>query len=223
MASTKTPSSKTAGSNGAGRLPSTRERRPALAALAVLLIVGGALASAWLAVRAGHRAEYVQVAEDVGQGSKIQETDLRTVELPEDFEGGVPEDEMDDLVGDVAATPLSEGMVLMDSMVSSEKEFDASIVQLSLPVGSLASELDAGTPVVVYTGGDSTPIAATVASEPSSADSQTGASGEPTATISLPVSCGGEVVNADNEDLADVGKVAATGSDDVRTDCGSGE
>lgn len=221
MASTKTPSSKTAGSNGSGRLPSTRERRPALAALAILLIVGGALASAWLAVRAGHRAEYVQVAADVGQGSVIEESDLRTVELPEDFEGGIPEDERDELVGQVAATPWTEGMVLMDSMVSSEKEFEAEIVQLPLTVAGLAADLDAGTTVVVYTGGDSPPIQATVASEPASSDSAT-ASGEATATISLPVSCGSEVVQADSEDLAYVGKLPSGSSEDVRTSCNGG-
>lgn len=220
MASTKTPTSTSNGTGGpGGRLPSTRERRPALAALAVLLILGGALASAWLAVRSGHRAEYLQVNANVGQGAQISDSDLRTVELPEDFDGGIPADDRDEIVGDVAATPLSEGTVLMGSMVSSEEDFDASIVQLALPVGDLASDLDAGTSVVVYTGGSAKPIAATVASEPDSSDASTGSTTDATATISLPVSCGQEVVQADTNDQARVGKVAATGSDDVRTGC----
>lgn len=218
MATTKTPSSKTNGNGASGRLPSTRERRPALAALAVLLIVGGALASAWLAVRAGHRAEFLQVNADVGQGSEIRESDVRTVELPEDFEGGIPADDLEDVVGDVAATPWSEGMVLTDDMVSTEDDFEASIVQVSLPVDSLASELDAGSSVLVYPRDTANPIAGTVASEPSTSDAA-GTTSEATATISLPFSCGGEVVQAANEDLARVVKASADASKDARTEC----
>ena len=217
MASTKTPASKTNG--GSGRLPSTRERRPALAALAILLIVGGALASAWLAVRSGHRADYLQVRADVGQGQTIKDTDLEKVELPEDFEGGVPEDDIDDVVGQVASTPWTAGMVLTDSMVSSAKDFDAHIMQIGLPVGSLAADLDAGNSVGVYTGGSSEAIAGTVASEPSSSDDSSVGSGEATATISLPVACGTEVANASQDDSVTVVKLASTDIDDVRTDC----
>lgn len=107
MASTKTSTST---NNGApGRLPSTRERRPALAALAVILILGGALASAWLALQAGHRDEFVQVKSEVGQGEAIKESDLTTVELPEDFEGGIPESDIDDLAGQYATTAWKIG------------------------------------------------------------------------------------------------------------------
>ena len=43
------------------RLPRSRESRPMLIGLAILLIVGGALASAWLATQAGHRAYFVAI------------------------------------------------------------------------------------------------------------------------------------------------------------------
>ena len=47
---------------GSNRLPSGRERRPALAALAVILILLGAAGSALIALRSGDRTDYVAVA-----------------------------------------------------------------------------------------------------------------------------------------------------------------
>ena len=58
----------------ASRLPSTRESRPALIGLAVLLIVGGALASAWLAIQSGNRAYFVQVDQEIAQGARSPRT-----------------------------------------------------------------------------------------------------------------------------------------------------
>src|SRR5690625_7075253 len=55
------------------RLPATRESRPALIGLAAILIVGGALASAWLAVQSGNRAYFLQIDEEVAQGATISD------------------------------------------------------------------------------------------------------------------------------------------------------
>ena len=104
------------------RLPSTRERRPALAALGVLLVAGGALASAWLALQVSDRADYLVIAEgqDVVQGAKIGPDDLAEVSLPDDLDGAIPASEADDVVGQYARTSLLTGTILSPEMVEQE-------------------------------------------------------------------------------------------------------
>lgn len=215
MASTKTPTST---SNGTGRLPSTRERRPALAALAVLLIVGGALASAWLAMQSGHRADFVQVNADVAEGQEISANDLRTVELPEDFDGGIPASERDDLVGKFTTTRWTPGMVVVDEMFTDESDIAEDRIELALPVkAALAPELESGSKVAVYTGKD-TAIDGFVASAPSTSEGDFGSSEDASALISIPSTCGTEVTTAEGEDAVSV--ALATGSKTVvRTEC----
>lgn len=102
------------------RLPSTRESRPALIGLAVLLIFGGALASAWLAIQSGNRSYYVQIDQEIAQGATISKDDLTRVSLPEGFEGGVPSSDSDSVVGKSAGARLLPGTVLMRAMISKE-------------------------------------------------------------------------------------------------------
>ena len=64
------------------RLPSTRERRPALAALAVLLIAGGAVLAGWLALREGHTSSYLVIRDEVSVNEQIGASDLGVIELP---------------------------------------------------------------------------------------------------------------------------------------------
>ena len=209
MASTRTSTNTSNGT--AGRLPSTRERRPALAALAVLLILGGAVASAWLAMRAGHRAEFVQVSAEVGQGEEITDEDLDTVELPEDFDGAVPESDLEDLVGQYASTPWTPGMVVMDSMVVEKNELSKELYQFSVPVdAALASKLTAGTNVVVFTGSND-PVSGTVASDASSGDSDF-SEGDASAVISVSTTCGSQIAGALDEDAIHVGVAGSPGS-----------
>lgn len=68
--------------SGTSRLPSTRESRPALIGLAIVLIIGGALASAWLALQAGNRSSFVEVDGNIAQGARITADDLTRVSLP---------------------------------------------------------------------------------------------------------------------------------------------
>jgi len=57
---------------GGRRLPSApRERKPALAALAVLLVALGAVAAGLLVINAGHRVAAVEIVQQVGQGQQI--------------------------------------------------------------------------------------------------------------------------------------------------------
>jgi len=68
--------------SGSTRLPSGRERRPALAALAVILILLGAAGSALIAVRSGHRQDFVAIsAKSLAPGHKLERKDLARGDL----------------------------------------------------------------------------------------------------------------------------------------------
>ncbi|MFC5676449.1 SAF domain-containing protein [Aeromicrobium endophyticum] len=125
-----------ASSTSVSRLPSTRESRPALIGLAVILIVGGALASAFLAIQSGDRASFVQVSREVAQGATISDDDLTTVSLPEGFEGGVPSSDRDSIVGKTAAARLVDGTVVMRTMISDEPGVAADQTRLVINVDS---------------------------------------------------------------------------------------
>src|SRR6266508_6019866 len=64
------------------RLPTTRERRPALAALAVILILLGAAGSALIALRSGDRQDFVAISDEaIAPGHKIEKKDLARGDL----------------------------------------------------------------------------------------------------------------------------------------------
>lgn len=219
MASTKTATSTNNGTSG--RLPSTRERRPALAALAVLLILGGALASAWLAMQAGHRAQFVQVRAEVGQGEEITEADLTTVELPEDFEDGIPESDKDDLVGQYTTTPWTTGMVVTESMVTDKDALDDELLQFSVPVDSaLAPKLTAGTNVVVFAGPNKS-VGGTIASDATTGDSDFG-SGDAAVVVSVSADCGSQVAQALDEDSVHVSIAGSKDAAAANSECSAG-
>ncbi len=68
--------------SGTGRrLPGSRERRPALAALAVILILLGAAGSTLIALRSGDRQYFVAVKKDLAPGQQITEDDITRGDL----------------------------------------------------------------------------------------------------------------------------------------------
>jgi hypothetical protein len=67
------------------RLPTPpRERKPALAALAVLLVLVGALGATMLVLRAGDRVEVVKVTADIQAGESITDKNVTSVMVAED-------------------------------------------------------------------------------------------------------------------------------------------
>ena len=116
------------------RLPSTRESRPAMIGLAIVLIVGGALASVWLALQAGNRASFVKVDRGIAQGARITGDDLSRVSLPEDYSGGIPWGDAGSVVGQSATVRLLPGTVLSPSMISKKAGVDPNKTQLTVPV-----------------------------------------------------------------------------------------
>jgi hypothetical protein len=108
----------TAASNGE-RIPlPPRERRPALAALAVLLIVGGAAIAGLLALRADDRDTVVVLREDVSAGQPLTADQLTTAQVSLEGLPTIPESELSQVEGMYAATALPAGTVLAPDMLT---------------------------------------------------------------------------------------------------------
>src|SRR5690242_16717455 len=70
---------------GGRRMPSApRERKPALAAVAILLVALGAASAGYLVLNAGHRVGAVEITQDVGQGQQIPASAIKEVQINAD-------------------------------------------------------------------------------------------------------------------------------------------
>ncbi len=105
-------SKKTASTTAPNRLPSTRERRPALAALAVLLIAGGAVLAGWLSLRQSQTESYLQTTDTILEGQRIEPGDIESVELPKEGVNAIPASQEDDVVGSFAQMEIPSGSIL---------------------------------------------------------------------------------------------------------------
>jgi len=136
------------------RLPvPPRERKPALAALAVLLILGGALASAYLVIQSGNRVSAIAVARPVAVGEKITAEDLKEVSIGDTGITYVRWSELDKVVQTYARVPLVEGALLVPDMTTTTQDTAAGrvIVGLSLKAGQLpGGGLEMGQTLALY-------------------------------------------------------------------------
>lgn len=215
----------------ASRLPSTRESRPALIGLAVLLIVGGALASAWLALQSGNRAYFLQVDREVTQGAAITDDDLRQVSLPEGFEGGVPVSDKASVVGKSAATRLLPGTVLVKEMLSTKAGIEENKTQLTVPVDSspFVRGLQPGAQLALSVGSDngggggrSAVLAELVSVGRPAEGSLTGSAGDSLPlTVSIDVSCLGVVSQAVQDKSVTPALIGGKTTSVVRATCGA--
>ena len=140
------------------RMPSApRERKPALAALAVLLVALGAVAAGLLVVNAGHRVAAVEIVQQVGQGEQIPASAIREVEISSDsgldyvawqYAGRV--------TGVYAATQIPAGTLLTEAMTSSTNNLAAGKVEvgLSLKAGQVPGNLLIGDSVEAFAVGN---------------------------------------------------------------------
>jgi hypothetical protein len=142
---------------GGRRMPSApRERKPALAALAVLLVALGAVAAGLLVINAGHRVAAVEIVQQVGQGEQIPAAAIREVEISSDtgldyvawqYAGRV--------AGVYAATEIPAGTLLTEAMTSSTNNLAAGKVEvgLSLKAGQVPGNLLIGDTVEAFSVG----------------------------------------------------------------------
>lgn len=137
------------------RLPvAPRERKPALAALAVLLILVGALGATVLVMRAGDRISAIEVTVRVPAGERIPESAIREV-MVADGSGinYVTWSQKGLLTRYRAATDIVDGSVLVAHMLSSEEaqiKSGKAVIGLSLKGGQFPDGLKVGDTVAVY-------------------------------------------------------------------------
>ncbi|MEV0529399.1 RcpC/CpaB family pilus assembly protein [Streptomyces sp. NPDC050439] len=157
------------------RLPAPpRERKPALAALAVLLILIGALGATVLVLRAGDRIEVVKVTEEIPAGeSVVRDKNVTSVMVSADSGiNYVKWSQLGQLSKLKATNTIPKGAVAVGEMFSGKSGLPAgkSAVGVSLKEGQYPADgLKAGDSVDVYQVGDD-------ASGGSSGDKGTGGS-----------------------------------------------
>jgi hypothetical protein len=141
---------------GGDRLPTApRERKPALAALAVLLILVGALGATVVVMRAGNKISVVEIADAVPSGERIPDSAIREVMISKntglDF---ITWAQRGDLTSHYrAATDLTPGSVLVTSMITDKDNSlpaGKSLVGLSLKEGFYPQGLKEGDTVAAY-------------------------------------------------------------------------
>lgn len=135
------------------RLPAApRERRPLLAALAVILIVGGALIAGFLAVRMDQREEMLMAADTIEAGQQIELADL--VSAPVSATGSVliPASRASEIVGMTARVQITKGELIQTTQLSADSPVGngRTLVGISLETGRFpAGGLSAGDVVTV--------------------------------------------------------------------------
>jgi len=130
-----------------------RERKPALAALALLLIAGGALGAAYLVLQTGHRVATIEITQQLGAGERIPPAALREVDIG--VGSGlsyVPWSEAGQVSQFYAATAIPPGTLLTSSMVARVNGLASgkAVVGLALKDGQLPDGLQAGEHVNLY-------------------------------------------------------------------------
>jgi hypothetical protein len=136
------------------RLPSApRERKPALAALAVLLIVGGAALAGLLVVKSGHRVAAIEISQQVGAGQQIPLSAMHQVQISSDsgvnYVSWIYASQVTQLY---AATTIPAGTLLTNRMVVKASNVTAGkdVLGLALKAGQLPGGLAVGDHVNIY-------------------------------------------------------------------------
>lgn len=136
------------------RLPSARrERKPALAAFALLLIVGGALSAGLLVIQSGKRVAAIEISQQVGAGQQIPLSAMTEVQVASGSGlGYVPWAEASQVAHFVAAATIPPGTLLTSAMVAQASGVTAGrdILGLALKDGQWPDQLKVGDHVNIY-------------------------------------------------------------------------
>ncbi|GII53205.1 hypothetical protein Pth03_15940 [Planotetraspora thailandica] len=131
-----------------------RERKPALAALAVFLILIGSLGATLLVMRTGDRVSAVRIVEQVGAGEKIPASAIQEVQIADTGVDFVSWQYSERVTETYAAVTLLPGTLLTEQMVSessAEVGPGKAIVGLALKDGQMPLGLVKGDVVqVIY-------------------------------------------------------------------------
>ena len=130
-----------------------RERKPALAALAVLLVALGAIAAGYLVINAGHRVGAVEITQQVGQGQRIPASAIREVEIASNSGiNYVAWQYANRVTGVYAAVQIPAGTLLTSAMTTATSNLAQGKVQvgLSLKPGQAPANLLIGQSVEAF-------------------------------------------------------------------------
>ena len=130
-----------------------RERKPALAALAVLLVALGAVAAGYLVINAGHRVGAVEITQEVGQGQRIPASAIKEVEIASNSGiNYVAWQYANRVAGVYAAVQIPAGTLLTPAMTTATNNLAAGKVQvgLSLKPGQAPADLLIGQSVEAF-------------------------------------------------------------------------
>ncbi|WP_432188861.1 hypothetical protein [Streptomyces sp. Tue6028] len=164
------------------RLPSApRERKPALAALAVLLILVGALGATMLVLRAGDRVEVVRVTADIQAGESVGDHITSVMVADDPSINYVRWNQRTGLKALKAKSTIYDGTVVIGDMFASKSSLPAgkAVVGLSLKEGQYPADLKSGDIVAAYFVGDSSSSSSSSSSSERSGSSSSGASSTP--------------------------------------------
>jgi hypothetical protein len=102
--------------------PPRRRRRPALLALAVSMVVLGALGATYLATSLGHTTAVIAIAREVPWGQTLTAADLREARISADPAlEPIPYVDRDQVIGLVAATTLRPGSLLTRDAMTDQR------------------------------------------------------------------------------------------------------
>jgi hypothetical protein len=130
-----------------------RERKPALAALAVLLVALGAVAAGYLVINAGHRVGAVEITQQVGQGQRIPASAIKEVEIASNSGiNYVAWQYANRVAGIYASVQIPAGTLLTSAMTTATNNLAAGKVQvgLSLKPGQAPANLLIGQSVEAF-------------------------------------------------------------------------
>ena len=136
--------------NAAGQIAPPRQRRPALAALALLLIVGGALVAGLLAVRMDSRVPVLVATQDIEPGARITADDFGVVRVASEGLGLLPEELADQVDGAYATRSIPANTLLDQNMVSTDDPIPAGRTVVSVPLNNAPGRIASGDVVDVF-------------------------------------------------------------------------
>jgi hypothetical protein len=139
---------------GPVRAPSApRERKPALAALGILLVLAGVLASLYLQQQAGNRVGVVEITQRVPAGQQVGQSSITEVMVAADSNiNYVTWSQTALLTRYTAVTDLMPGTLLVGSMLTTAAPLSAGsqIVPLALKDGEYPLDIQVGDTVSAY-------------------------------------------------------------------------
>jgi hypothetical protein len=136
------------------RLPTApRERKPVLAALAVLLILGGALGAGYLVTKSSKQVQAIEITQQIGAGQRIPMSAMQQVPVPDGTQVGyVAWVYASQVTRYYAAVTIPPGTLLNKAMVATANRSTAGrdVIGLALKDGQLPRGLQAGDHVDIF-------------------------------------------------------------------------